>query len=227
MDNNKIKIGDTVIPTPDQDYIDFIKTSIDLFLPSNLKDKNITALNVTANNECIVENLNINNSNEMLYTVKRNGFSFPYPPEFLKLVKTKPIKDLATKKDLTTKKMSLDIYEDKIEVIQYKNDGKNEKCTISKFQNESIKSLLDRTFSFVYDLFDKKNVENEKFCLKNGVKYYRFNDFKNLESIEQLTYHTTNIVSTLDKKIGNYAGTKEQLVNKKEEILKNLKEVGV
>lgn len=225
--NNKIEIGDTVVPHIDSSYVDLIKMGLSALFGNN--DKNINyALETTMDKECKVIDI-IKDKDTTSYIVERNNVRFPYS-KYALLLKEKSVIN-KTSIDKTNKEndkplLCLDIYQDRIN-INYKDNNKYQDISIEKFKDEPIKSLLDRTFSLIYNLFDKNNIEQSNFSLKNGIKYYRFSDFKDLESIEKVIYYSTNIISSIDKKIGNYAESKEQLMNKKEEILNNLKEVGV
>lgn len=120
---------------------------------------------------------------------------------------------------------SVEFYNNKV-IIHYKDrnyGAQNIKYT--RVSEESIEDLFYRTMSLITDLFNR-NMDTNEFELKNGIKYYRFNDVQTL-NIEEYVFSNTNVICIFDKKIGNYAKTKEELLNKQEEILQTMKEVGV
>lgn len=120
---------------------------------------------------------------------------------------------------------SVEFYNNKV-IIHYKDrnyGAQNIKYT--RVSEESINDLFYRTMSLITDLFNK-NMDTHEFELKNGIKYYRFNDVQTL-NIEEYVFSNTNVICIFDKKIGNYAKTKEELLNKQEEVLQTMKKVGV
>lgn len=120
---------------------------------------------------------------------------------------------------------SVEFYNNKV-IIHYKDKSHGaQNIKYTRVSEESINDLFYRTMSLITDLFNK-NMDTHEFELKNGIKYYRFNDVQTL-NIEEYVFSNTNVICIFDKKIGNYAKTKEELLNKQEEVLQTMKEVGV
>lgn len=120
---------------------------------------------------------------------------------------------------------SVEFYNNKV-IINYKDKNYGaQNIKYTRVSEESINDLFYRTMSLITDLFNR-NMDTHEFELKNGIKYYRFNDVQTL-NIEEYVFSNTNVVCIFDKKIGNYAKTKEELLNKQEEVLQTMKEVGV
>ena len=162
------------------------------------------------------------------YIAQYGDIECVYPENYL----TKCIEEEDEEKEECEKEISdesqifsVEFYNNKV-IINYKD--KNYGAQVLKYtrvSEESINDLFYRTMSLITDLFNR-NMDTNEFELKNGTKYYRFNDVQTL-NIEEYVFSNTNVICIFDKKIGNYAKTKEELFNKQEEVLQTMKEVGV
>lgn len=231
MKNAKFKKNDIVIPNVSEECIERLKELYKL----HPNDENLRSLisNIELTNKKkikIVQVITVEKDDgiENGYITQYGDIECVYPEYYL----TKCTDEKEEEKEDYEKKISnenqifsVEFYNNKV-IINYKDrnyGAQNIKYT--RVSEESINDLFYRTMSLITDLFNR-NMDTHEFELKNGIKYYRFNDVQTL-NIEEYVFSNTNVICIFDKKIGNYAKTKEELLNKQEEVLQTMKEVGV
>lgn len=230
MKNAKFKKNDIVIPNVSEECIERLKELYKL----HPNDENLRSLisNIELTNKKkikIVQVITVEKDDgiENGYIAQYGDIECVYPEYYL----TKCTDDEEEKENCEeeisneNQLFSVEFYNNKV-IINYKDrnyGAQNIKYT--RVSEESINDLFYRTMSLITDLFNR-NMDTHEFELKNGIKYYRFNDVQTL-NIEEYVFSNTNVICIFDKKIGNYAKTKEELLNKQEEVLQTMKEVGV
>lgn len=230
MKNAKFKKNDIVIPNVSEECIERLKELYKL-CPD---DKNLKSFinNIELTNKKkikIVQVVTVEKDDgiENGYITQYGDIECVYPEYYLtKCTDEEEEKENCEEEISNENQLFLvEFYNNKV-IINYKDrnyGAQNIKYT--RVSEESINDLFYRTMSLITDLFNR-NMDTHEFELKNGIKYYRFNDVQTL-NIEEYVFSNTNVICIFDKKIGNYAKTKEELLNKQEEVLQTMKEVGV
>lgn len=233
MKNAKFKKNDIVIPNVSEECIESLKELYKL----HPNDENLRSLinNIELTNKKkikIVQVVTVEKDDgiENGYIAQYGDIECVYPEYYL----TKCTDDEEEEKEEEdcekeigdeSQIFSVEFYNNKV-IINYKDKNYGtQNIKYTRVSEESINDLFYRTMSLITDLFNR-NMDTHEFELRNGVKYYRFNDVQTL-NIEEYVFSNTNVICIFDKKIGNYAKTKEELLNKQEEILQTMKEVGV
>lgn len=233
MKNAKFKKNDIVIPNVSEECIEKLKELYSL----HPNDENLRSLinNIELTNKKkikIVQVITVEKDDgiENGYIAQYGDIECVYPEYYL----TKCIDDEEEEKEEEdcekeisdeSQIFSVEFYNNKV-IINYKDKNYGtQNIKYTRVSEESINDLFYRTMSLITDLFNR-NMDTHEFELRNGIKYYRFNDVQTL-NIEEYVFSNTNVICIFDKKIGNYAKTKEELLNKQEEILQTMKEVGV
>lgn len=231
MKNAKFKKNDIVIPNVSEECIEKLKELYRLHPNDESLRSLINNIELTNKKKIkIVQVITVEKDDgiENGYIAQYGDIECVYPENYL----TKCIEEEDEEKEECEKEISdesqifsVEFYNNKV-IINYKD--KNYGAQVLKYtrvSEESINDLFYRTMSLITDLFNR-NMDTNEFELKNGTKYYRFNDVQTL-NIEEYVFSNTNVICIFDKKIGNYAKTKEELFNKQEEVLQTMKEVGV
>lgn len=232
MKNAKFKTNDIVIPNVSEECIERLKELYRL----HPNDENLRSLinNIELTNKKkikIVQVVTVEKDDgiENGYIAQYGDIECVYPEYFL----TKCTEDDDEYEEEDCEKeisdenqiFSVEFYNNRV-IIHYKDKSHGaQNIKYTRVSEESIEDLFYRTMSLITDLFNR-NMDTNEFELKNGIKYYRFNDVQTL-NIEEYVFSNTNVICIFDKKIGNYAKTKEELLNKQEEVLQTMKEVGV
>lgn len=231
MKNAKFKKNDIVVPNVSEECIERLKELYKL----HPNDKNLRSLisNIELTNKKkikIVQVITVEKDDgiENGYIAQYGDIECVYPEYYL----TKCTEEEDEEKEECEKEISdesqifsVEFYNNKV-IINYKDKNYGaQNIKYTRVSEESINDLFYRTMSLITDLFNR-NMDTNEFELKNGTKYYRFNDVQTL-NIEEYVFSNTNVICIFDKKIGNYAKTKEELLNKQEEVLQTMKEVGV
>ena len=229
MKNAKFKKNDIVIPNVSEECIEKLKELYRL----HPNDENLRSLinDIELTNKKkvkIVQVITVEKDDgiENGYIAQYGDIECVYPENYLtKCTDEEEEENCEEEISNENQLFSVEFYNNKV-IIHYKDrnyGAQNIKYT--RVSEESINDLFYRTMSLITDLFNK-NMDTHEFELKNGIKYYRFNDVQTL-NIEEYVFSNTNVICIFDKKIGNYAKTKEELLNKQEEVLQTMKEVGV
>nr|DAP07485.1 MAG TPA: hypothetical protein [Bacteriophage sp.] len=231
----KFKKNDIVIPNVSEECIERLKELYKLCPDDeNLKSfiNNIELTNKKKIKIVQVVTVEKDDGIENGYITQYGDIECVYPEYYLTKCTDEKEEEKEEEKEDYEKKISnenqifsVEFYNNKV-IINYKDrnyGAQNIKYT--RVSEESINDLFYRTMSLITDLFNR-NMDTHEFELKNGIKYYRFNDVQTL-NIEEYVFSNTNVICIFDKKIGNYAKTKEELLNKQEEVLQTMKEVGV
>lgn len=229
MKNAKFKKNDIVIPNVSEECIEKLKELYRL----HPNDENLRSLinDIELTNKKkvkIVQVITVEKDDgiENGYIAQYGDIECVYPENYLtKCTDEEEEKNCEEEISNENQLFSVEFYNNKV-IIHYKDrnyGAQNIKYT--RVSEESINDLFYRTMSLITDLFNR-NMDTHEFELKNGIKYYRFNDVQTL-NIEEYVFSNTNVICIFDKKIGNYAKTKEELLNKQEEVLQTMKEVGV
>lgn len=228
MKNAKFKKNDIVIPNVSEECIEKLKELYRL----HPNDENLRSLinDIELTNKKkvkIVQVITVEKDDgiENGYIAQYGDIECVYPENYLTKCTDEEEENCEEEISNENQLFSVEFYNNKV-IIHYKDrnyGAQNIKYT--RVSEESINDLFYRTMSLITDLFNK-NMDTHEFELKNGIKYYRFNDVQTL-NIEEYVFSNTNVICIFDKKIGNYAKTKEELLNKQEEILQTMKEVGV
>lgn len=231
MKNAKFKKNDIVIPNVSEECIEKLKELYRL----HPNDENLRSLinDIELTNKKkvkIVQVITVEKDDgiENGYIAQYGDIECVYPENYLtKCTDEEEEEEENCEEEISNENQlfSVEFYNNKV-IIHYKDrnyGAQNIKYT--RVSEESINDLFYRTMSLITDLFNK-NMDTHEFELKNGIKYYRFNDVQTL-NIEEYVFSNTNVICIFDKKIGNYAKTKEELLNKQEEVLQTMKEVGV
>ena len=228
MKNAKFKKNDIVIPNVSEECIEKLKELYRL----HPNDENLRSLinDIELTNKKkvkIVQVITVEKDDgiENGYIAQYGDIECVYPENYLTKCTEEEEENCEEEISNENQLFSVEFYNNKV-IIHYKDrnyGAQNIKYT--RVSEESINDLFYRTMSLITDLFNK-NMDTHEFELKNGIKYYRFNDVQTL-NIEEYVFSNTNVICIFDKKIGNYAKTKEELLNKQEEILQTMKEVGV
>lgn len=231
MKNAKFKKNDIVVPNVSEECIERLKELYKL----HPNDENLRSLisNIELTNKKkikIVQVITVEKDDgiENGYIAQYGDIECVYPEYCL----TKCTDEEDEEKEECEKEISdesqifsVEFYNNKV-IINYKDKNYGaQNIKYTRVSEESINDLFYRTMSLITDLFNR-NMDTNEFELKNGTKYYRFNDVQTL-NIEEYVFSNTNVICIFDKKIGNYAKTKEELLNKQEEVLQTMKEVGV
>lgn len=231
MKNAKFKKNDIVVPNVSEECIERLKELYKL----HPNDENLRSLisNIELTNKKkikIVQVITVEKDDgiENGYIAQYGDIECVYPEYYL----TKCTEEEDEEKEECEKEISdesqifsVEFYNNKV-IINYKDKNYGaQNIKYTRVSEESINDLFYRTMSLITDLFNR-NMDTNEFELKNGTKYYRFNDVQTL-NIEEYVFSNTNVICIFDKKIGNYAKTKEELLNKQEEVLQTMKEVGV
>lgn len=229
MKNAKFKKNDIVIPNVSEECIEKLKELYRL----HPNDENLRSLinDIELTNKKkvkIVQVITVEKDDgiENGYIAQYGDIECVYPENYLtKCTDEEEEENCEEEISNENQLFSVEFYNNKV-IINYKDrnyGAQNIKYT--RVSEESINDLFYRTMSLITDLFNR-NMDTHEFELKNGIKYYRFNDVQTL-NIEEYVFSNTNVICIFDKKIGNYAKTKEELLNKQEEVLQTMKEVGV
>lgn len=228
MKNAKFKKNDIVIPNVSEECIEKLKELYRL----HPNDENLRSLinDIELTNKKkvkIVQVITVEKDDgiENGYIAQYGDIECVYPENYLTKCTEEEEENCEEEISNENQLFSVEFYNNKV-IIHYKDrnyGAQNIKYT--RVSEESINDLFYRTMSLITDLFNK-NMDTHEFELKNGIKYYRFNDVQTL-NIEEYVFNNTNVICIFDKKIGNYAKTKEELLNKQEEVLQTMKEVGV
>lgn len=230
MKNAKFKKNDIVIPNVSEECIERLKELYKL-CPD---DKNLKSFinNIELTNKKkikIVQVVTVEKDDgiENGYITQYGDIECVYPEYYLTKCTDEEEEKENCEEEISNENQlfSVEFYNNKV-IINYKDrnyGAQNIKYT--RVSEESINDLFYRTMSLITDLFNR-NMDTHEFELKNGIKYYRFNDVQTL-NIEEYVFSNTNVICIFDKKIGNCAKTKEELLNKQEEVLQTMKEVGV
>lgn len=232
MKNAKFKKNDIVVPNVSEECIESLKELYKL----HPNDENLRSLinNIELTNKKkikIVQVVTVEKDDgiENGYIAQYGDIECVYPENYL--TKCTDDEDEEEKEDCEkeisdkSQIFSVEFYNNKV-IINYKDKNYGaQNIKYTRVSEESINDLFYRTMSLITDLFNR-NMDTNEFELKNGTKYYRFNDVQTL-NIEEYVFSNTNVICIFDKKIGNYAKTKEELLNKQEEVLQTMKEVGV
>lgn len=227
----KFKKNDIVIPNVSEECIERLKELYKLCPDDeNLKSfiNNIELTNKKKIKIVQVVTVEKDDGIENGYIAQYGDIECVYPENYL----TKCTEEEDEEKEECEKEISdesqifsVEFYNNKV-IINYKDKNYGaQNIKYTRVSEESINDLFYRTMSLITDLFNR-NMDTHEFELKNGTKYYRFNDVQTL-NIEEYVFSNTNVICIFDKKIGNYAKTKEELLNKQEEVLQTMKEVGV
>ena len=232
MKNAKFKTNDIVIPNVSEECIERLKELYRLY-PN---DENLRSLinNIELTNKKKIKIVQVvpvekDDGIENGYIAQYGDIECVYPEYYLTKCTDDEDKDEKEdcEKEISDENQifSVEFYNNKV-IIHYKDrDYEAQNIKYTRVSEESINDLFYRTMSLITDLFNR-NMDTHEFELKNGTKYYRFNDVQTL-NIEEYVFSNTNVICIFDKKIGNYAKTKEELLNKQEEVLQTMKEVGV
>ena len=231
MKNAKFKKNDIVIPNVSEECIERLKELYKL----HPNDENLRSLisNIELTNKKkikIVQVITVEKDDgiENGYIAQYGDIECVYPEYFLtKCTDDENEEDDDCEEEISNENQlfSVEFYNNKV-IIHYKDKSHGaQNIKYTRVFEESIEDLFYRTISLITDLFNR-NMDTHEFELKNGIKYYRFNDVQTL-NIEEYVFSNTNVICIFDKKIGNYAKTKEELLNKQEEVLQTMKEVGV
>lgn len=230
MKNAKFKKNDIVIPNVSEECIERLKELYRLHPNDESLRSLINNIELTNKKKIkIVQVVTVEKDDgiENGYIAQYGDIECVYPEYYL----TKCTDDEDEKEDCEkeisdeNQIFSVEFYNNKV-IIHYKDKSHGaQNIKYTRVSEESIEDLFYRTMSLITDLFNR-NMDTNEFELKNGIKYYRFNDVQTL-NIEEYVFSNTNVICIFDKKIGNYAKTKEELLNKQEEILQTMKEVGV
>lgn len=230
MKNAKFKKNDIVIPNVSEECIEKLKELYRL----HPNDENLRSLinDIELTNKKkvkIVQVITVEKDDgiENGYIAQYGDIECVYPENYLTKCTDEEEEKENCEEEISNENQlfSVEFYNNKV-IINYKDrnyGAQNIKYT--RVSEESINDLFYRTMSLITDLFNR-NMDTHEFELKNGIKYYRFNDVQTL-NIEEYVFSNTNVICIFDKKIGNYAKTKEELLNKQEEVLQTMKEVGV
>ncbi|RGQ08432.1 hypothetical protein DWZ11_00810 [Megamonas rupellensis] len=229
MKNAKFKKNDIVIPNVSEECIERLKELYRLHPNDESLRSLINNIELTNKKKIkIVQVVTVEKDDgiENGYIAQYGDIECVYPENYLtKCTDEEEEKNCEEEISNENQLFSVEFYNNKV-IIHYKDrnyGAQNIKYT--RVSEESINDLFYRTMSLITDLFNR-NMDTHEFELKNGIKYYRFNDVQTL-NIEEYVFSNTNVICIFDKKIGNYAKTKEELLNKQEEILQTMKEVGV
>lgn len=229
MKNAKFKKNDIVIPNVSEECIERLKELYRLHPNDESLRSLINNIELTNKKKVkIVQVITVEKDDgiENGYIAQYGDIECVYPENYLtKCTDEEEEKNCEEEISNENQLFSVEFYNNKV-IIHYKDrnyGAQNIKYT--RVSEESINDLFYRTMSLITDLFNR-NMDTHEFELKNGIKYYRFNDVQTL-NIEEYVFSNTNVICIFDKKIGNYAKTKEELLNKQEEILQTMKEVGV
>lgn len=229
MKNAKFKKNDIVIPNVSEECIERLKELYKLHPNDESLRSLINNIELTNKKKIkIVQVVTVEKDDgiENGYIAQYGDIECVYPENYLtKCTDEEEEKNYEEEISNENQLFSVEFYNNKV-IIHYKDrnyGAQNIKYT--RVSEESINDLFYRTMSLITDLFNR-NIDTHEFELKNGIKYYRFNDVQTL-NIEEYVFSNTNVICIFDKKIGNYAKTKEELLNKQEEILQTMKEVGV
>lgn len=230
MKNAKFKKNDIVVPNVSEECIERLKELYKL----HPNDENLRSLisNIELTNKKkikIVQVITVEKDDgiENGYIAQYGDIECVYPEYYLTKCTDDEDEEEDCEKEISDESQifSVEFYNNKV-IINYKDKNYGaQNIKYTRVSEESINDLFYRTMSLITDLFNR-NMDTHEFELKNGIKYYRFNDVQTL-NIEEYVFSNTNVVCIFDKKIGNYAKTKEELLNKQEEILQTMKEVGV
>lgn len=228
MKNAKFKKNDIAIPNVSEECIEKLKELYRL----HPNDENLRSLinDIELTNKKkvkIVQVITVEKDDgiENGYIAQYGDIECVYPENYLTKCTDEEEENCEEEISNENQLFSVEFYNNKV-IINYKDrnyGAQNIKYT--RVSEESINDLFYRTMSLITDLFNR-NMDTHEFELKNGIKYYRFNDVQTL-NIEEYVFSNTNVICIFDKKIGNYAKTKEELLNKQEEVLQTMKEVGV
>ena len=229
MKNAKFKKNDIVIPNVSEECIEKLKELYRL----HPNDENLRSLinDIELTNKKkvkIVQVITVEKDDgiENGYIAQYGDIECVYPENYLTKC-TDEEEEEEEEEEISNENQlfSVEFYNNKV-IIHYKDKSHGaQNIKYTRVSEESINDLFYRTMSLITDLFNR-NMDTHEFELKNGIKYYRFNDVQTL-NIEEYVFSNTNVICIFDKKIGNYAKTKEELLNKQEEILQTMKEVGV
>lgn len=230
MKNAKFKKNDIVIPNVSEECIERLKELYKL----HPNDENLRSLisNIELTNKKkikIVQVITVEKDDgiENGYIAQYGDIECVYPEYYLTKCTDDEDEEEDCEKEISDENQifSVEFYNNKV-IIHYKDKSHGtQNIKYTRVSEESINDLFYRTISLIADLFNR-NMDTHEFELKNGTKYYRFNDVQTL-NIEEYVFSNTNVICIFDKKIGNYAKTKEELFNKQEEVLQTMKEVGV
>lgn len=230
MKNAKFKKNDIVIPNVSEECIERLKELYSL----HPNDENLRSLinNIELTNKKkikIVQVVTVEKDDgiENGYIAQYGNIECVYPENYLTKCTDGEEEKEDYEKEISDESQifSVEFYNNKV-IIHYKDKSHGaQNIKYTRVSEESINDLFYRTISLIADLFNR-NMDTHEFELKNGIKYYRFNDVQTL-NIEEYVFSNTNVICIFDKKIGNYAKTKEELLNKQEEVLQTMKEVGV
>lgn len=231
MKNAKFKKNDIVIPNVSEECIEKLKELYRLHPNDESLRSLINNIELTNKKKIkIVQVITVEKDDgiENGYIAQYGDIECVYPENYL----TKCTEEEDEEKEECEKEISdesqifsVEFYNNKV-IIHYKDKNYGaQNIKYTRVSEESINDLFYRTISLITDLFNR-NMDTNEFELKNGTKYYRFNDVQTL-NIEEYVFSNTNVICIFDKKIGNYAKTKEELLNKQEEVLQTMKEVGV
>lgn len=241
MKNNiNLKKGDIVIPNFNKEQLESLEAKIELYTLFGM-DEVVDLYNNTKTNlnkRCKVLSVinGVLSDNKKVY-VECNGAEALYPIECLTLVyntEEESNNQIATSEKLNVKNPNINMvvayYDDKIEIDYCSGKNKYEHLSIDRSkEDKNYNDLVARVHSVVLDTLNTKlykenlPVVKKQFELNNCVKYYRYKNYFDVTDIEQKVYNDTEINCILDKKINNYAETKEELRNKYEDILSKLK----
>lgn len=229
MKNAKFKKNDIVIPNVSEECIERLKELYKLHPNDESLRSLINNIELTNKKKIkIVQVVTVEKDDgiENGYIAQYGDIECVYPENYLtKCTDEEEEKDCEEEISNENQLFSVEFYNNKV-IIHYKDKSYGaQNIKYTRVSEESIEDLFYRTMSLITDLFNR-NMDTNEFELKNGIKYYRFNDVQTL-NIEEYIFSNTNVICIFDKKIGNYAKTKEELLNKQEEVLQTMKEVGV
>lgn len=238
LNNINLQKGDIVIPVLNQEQVKNINDKIELYKLLGADDIVELYNNVknNLNKKCtVISIMNGVLSNTKKVYVECDGLEAVYPIECLTFISRK--KEYSNQKEKQDKvlkdskvNMVVAYYDDKIEIEYCSGKNKYEHLSIDHSkEDKNYNDLVARVHSVALDILNTKlykenlPVIKKQFKLNNGVKYYRYKNYFDVTDIEQKVYNDTEINCILDKKINNYAETKEELRNKYEDILSKLK----
>lgn len=229
MKNAKFKKNDIVIPNVSEECIEKLKELYRLHPNDESLRSLINNIELTNKKKIkIVQVITVEKDDgiENGYIAQYGDIECVYPENYLTKCSDNEKEEICKEETNTKDQLfSIEFYNNKV-IINYKDKNYGaQNIKYTRVSEESINDLFYRTMSLITDLFNR-NMDTNEFKLKNGTKYYRFNDVQTL-NIEEYVFSNTNVICIFDKKIGNYAKTKEELLNKQEEVLQTMKEVGV
>lgn len=217
MKNAKFKKNDIVIPNVSEECIEKLKELYRL----HPNDENLRSLinDIELTNKKkvkIVQVITVEKDDgiENGYIAQYGDIECVYPENYLTKCTDEEEENCEEEISNENQLFSVEFYNNKV-IINYKDrnyGAQNIKYT--RVSEESINDLFYRTMSLITDLFNR-NMDTHEFELKNGIKYYRFNDVQTL-NIEEYVFSNTNVICIFDKKsVIMQKQKKNYLINKK------------